>query len=557
MEWLARDLRGILRAHQSDDGRAVTPKDSTAPTPRPEVLSTPPLASLQQALTTAISTGRGVSGIATVLHDELGKPVVIDDGMLTRLAQAGDASLEGVTLPTRRPPGPRIHAAVFRVGDWLLAEACPGDELLGVIGVHDPAQGPAGSAGLVLEQGAMVLSAEMFRLRSVASNELRVWGDLAAELLDSPDIERARSHAAALGYLIDRPHRALVIEMAGPGVLPSMAAMRRAFRSAHVDGSLATARADGIVLFVADDADWDAFGLQLNGVSQPQLRLGVGDRHDPEHLGQSVAEAVLALRLSGGAVARYEDLGITRFLASDTDEARLRSFVHDWLGDLEVYDDAHATDLVHSLGEWLRDQQSVRATAVRLHIHPSTLKYRLRRISDLSGRDLHDPEQRFNLDLAYRIRVILLATREAGLHQAIRPTVVDGASGEVLDDRPAPFGEASSDVEVAVLDGEGVVTWVNDAWREFCRDNGGSLALTGVGTSYFDACAGAPCDPQSLLAVSAVRMALQGKLPAPAWLTLACHGPDVSRWFEMSVSSRQDDDGRSCGATVTLTPIAR
>ena len=343
------------------------------------------MAALQEALTTAISTGQGVSGIATVLHDALGGTVVIDDGLRTRIAGVGGADLEDIDLPTARPPGSPRHAVAFPVDDWLLVESCPGSELLGAIGLHgaDPEVGdwqvPA------LEQGAMVLAAEMFRLHSVASNELRVWGDLASELLDDPDTDRSRSHATALGYSIDRPHRALVMEAAGPGSLPSMAAVQRVFRSVGIDGSLATARADGIVMFVADDIEWDDLARRLNGSSQPQLRLGVGEYHEPDALTQSVTEAVLALRLSGATISRFEDLGISRFLASDADETRLRSFVDDWLGTLAAYDDAHDADLVHTLGEWLRDQRSVRATADRLHIHPSTLKYRLGRIREVSG----------------------------------------------------------------------------------------------------------------------------------------------------------------------------
>ena len=83
-----------------------------------------------------------------------------------------------------------------------------------MIGLLDPDGLGDETDFLALEQGAMVLATEMFRLRSVAANELRVWGDLASDLLDNPDFERSRSHAGGLGYSLDRPHRALVI--AGP-----------------------------------------------------------------------------------------------------------------------------------------------------------------------------------------------------------------------------------------------------------------------------------------------------------------------------------------------------
>ena len=508
---------------------------------------------LEQGLTSAVATGQGVLGIAAVLHDALGGTVVIDGSAQCRLGFAGDPHVGAMPLPTDRPDGDHQHARAFRTGDWLIAESCPGDELLGAIGLHDPGRNAGSAQGSILEEGAMVLAAEFFRLHSVALNELRVWGDLATELLDNPDTDKVRSHAAALGYDVDRPHRALVVQAAGNGPLPSMESVRRILGASRIDGSLATERSDGIVLLVTEELEWNALGERLNGGFHSQLRLGVGDRHEPTHLGRSVAEAVLALRVSGRQVANVEDLGIARFLAADVDEVRLRSFVHDWLGDLEEYDEANGADLVHTLGVWLRDQRSVRVTAECLHIHQSTLKYRLRRIGELSGRDLHDPEQRFNLDLACRTRHTLEAAEASGLRDAIRSSAGRAPGVGRGSPHPVPFRAAPPSVEVAVLDVTGVITWVNEAWSSFAEENGGVADRCGVGVSYLDACATAPDDPHADLAVSTIRTALAGDLTAPAWFVVPCHSPGMSRWFEVTVAPRRDDAGRNCGATVTFT----
>jgi hypothetical protein len=381
-----------------------------------------------------------------------------------------------------------------------------------------------------------------------------VWGDLASELLDSPDIERTRSHAAALGYVLDRPHRALVIEPDLPGALPSMMQLHQLLRTVGLDGRLATSRAHTLVCFVADSADWIRLGKELDQEGLGHLRLGVGDSHDPAELGQSVAEAELALRLSRARVARFDGMGISRFLSIDADDARLRAFVHEWLGPLEAYDDARHAELVHTLSEALRDQHSLRATSDRIHIHLSTLKYRLRRIEELTGRDLHDPDERFNLDLACRIRATLVAQAASGPPSGVGPgrpsPPVSGFEPVAVAHRPS--SPDSSVVEVAVLDRDGVLTSVNRAWREFSAANGGDPERTGVGTSYLDACRSAQGDPWADLAGSAVHLAVEGDLPAPFRITIPCDSPDTSRWFELSVSSRYGDNGRCCGATVTL-----
>jgi DNA-binding PucR family transcriptional regulator len=50
------------------------------------------------------------------------------------------------------------------------------------------------------------------------------------------------------------------------------------------------------------------------------------------------------------------------------------------------------------------DTGSANAAARELHLHPQSLRYRLRRIHELTGRDPRDPWQRLTLDIARTIR---------------------------------------------------------------------------------------------------------------------------------------------------------
>jgi DNA-binding PucR family transcriptional regulator len=58
------------------------------------------------------------------------------------------------------------------------------------------------------------------------------------------------------------------------------------------------------------------------------------------------------------------------------------------------YDQAGGADLVHSLLAYLEAFGDARAAAERLHIHPNTLRYRVRRAATVSGIDLSDPGER-------------------------------------------------------------------------------------------------------------------------------------------------------------------
>jgi hypothetical protein len=59
------------------------------------------------------------------------------------------------------------------------------------------------------------------------------------------------------------------------------------------------------------------------------------------------------------------------------------------------YDELHCTDLVGTLRAWLDAFGDVTAASAALFVHPNTFRYRLRRVTQVSGIDLTDPEQRF------------------------------------------------------------------------------------------------------------------------------------------------------------------
>ncbi len=113
--------------------------------------------------------------------------------------------------------------------------------------------------------------------------------------------------------------------------------------------------------------------------------------------------------------------------------------------------------------------------------------------------------------------------------------------------------DADVGVEVALLDRDGVIVSVNEAWQAFALMNGGDPALVGVGVSYLDICAAAAGDPVTGEVADGIRVALAGDLPAPLTVEVPCHSPSEARWFDMLISTRHDDDGRSIGATVTLS----
>jgi len=159
-----------------------------------------------------------------------------------------------------------------------------------------------------------------------------------------------------------------------------------------------------------------------------------------------------------------------------------------------------------------------------------------------------------------KVRRVLTLTgvdRLVPLYASVAATLAATAPGESAapPERTGAAGPPPADVgvEVALLDQDGVIVSVNDAWQAFAVGNGGDPARMGPGVSYLDACAAAADDPAAAQVATAIRAALEGRLPGSLTVEVPCHSPYAERWFDVLVSTRHDDDGRSVGATVTLS----
>jgi diguanylate cyclase (GGDEF)-like protein len=88
---------------------------------------------------------------------------------------------------------------------------------------------------------------------------------------------------------------------------------------------------------------------------------------------------------------------------------------------------------------------------------------------------------------------------------------------------------------IAVLDGDGLIVWVNQAWRRFALDSG--LDEDQVGSSYLDVCerASAGGNEFAKAALAGLRSVLEGKVRSFE-MEYPCHAPGQERWFVLRVT---------------------
>ncbi|MCG5212127.1 PucR family transcriptional regulator [Streptosporangium sp. KLBMP 9127] len=109
----------------------------------------------------------------------------------------------------------------------------------------------------------------------------------------------------------------------------------------------------------------------------------------------------LAETRNGGVVTSDEIYTHTLLLATLPRDVR-RSFAARLLGPLLDYDSRHQSELVRTLGTYLDCAGSWNACAERMHVHVNTVRYRIHRVEELTGRDLSSMTDRVDLFLALR-----------------------------------------------------------------------------------------------------------------------------------------------------------
>jgi DNA-binding PucR family transcriptional regulator len=98
-------------------------------------------------------------------------------------------------------------------------------------------------------------------------------------------------------------------------------------------------------------------------------------------------------------------------LSSVTDPAGIEGFMNEQLGPLIEYDTQHNSSLLLTLARYFDSGCNYDEAADALSVHRNTLKYRLRRIRELLGRDPNDGSARLDLHLATKVWLTLESLR--------------------------------------------------------------------------------------------------------------------------------------------------
>jgi DNA-binding PucR family transcriptional regulator len=398
--------------------------------------------SAHERLERIVLSERGLDGVAGALASLIGGPAIIFDA-------------RGEVLARRAARTPLQEEAVTALADELRERAraggrrgyAPGGELAGRAlalpvprtpqGNAPAGDGPAPQAWLVaakdggpltefdrltLHQAVTVVALELLRRRVADDTERRLAGDVVSAMvsgeLDGAELARRlqpfglRDRAAVVVLTPPRPLKAATED-----------ALARALREEAPAGLAAGTGQFSCVLMAPPRGGGDAevFALaerlrrRVCAEVGADLAAGAGRMVPAGELRRAFHEARCALEARGLAndngtpvgLATYRDLGSFQLLLSLQDDEALRLFCDSILAPIEEGEGAYGGELMRSLEAFIECNGQWERAARQLYCHRHTLRYRIRRVEELTGRSLDSARDRIDFWLALRGRELI------------------------------------------------------------------------------------------------------------------------------------------------------
>jgi purine catabolism regulator len=336
---------------------------------------------------------------------------------------------QGLALPVASDGGPADGSLPDGAGAARVPEAW-------LVAIKDA--GPLSDFDrLTLHQAVTIVALELLRARVAGDTERRLAGDVLAAVvrgeLAGPDLAR-RLTPFGLGERV----AAIVVKRSDDGRSPDGAledAISSALRDEAASGLVASD--DGLAcVLVPGLPDEELIGLaervaeRVDAALRGAVRAGVGravaggDARRSFHEARCALEAVSMAGEAGSAsrgrevaadrdgragarVATYKDLGSFQLLLSLQDDEALRLFCDSILGPIEASEGHYGGELMRSLEAFIEENGQWERAARRLYCHRHTLRYRIRRVEELTGRDLSTARDRIDFWLALRGRELV------------------------------------------------------------------------------------------------------------------------------------------------------
>jgi purine catabolism regulator len=380
---------------------------------------------VNERLERLVLEGGGLDEIAREIAAAVGGSSIVFDGRGERMAQGGRrlaaelvdrirseiASRDGAAAPFVPSPAELrgralAHPVSPRGGDaeaWVVVVRR--SEVLGDF------------ERLCVRQAAVVVALEMMREHVARDTERRLSGELLEAILSGRlGADDVRNRVAPFG--IGEQAAVMVFELRDPA--GAQATLEQSLRAAGRNAIVATHPAGRRELLCAVVSAGDDDPVEITAAARTDLQAAHGDvraaasrslpteraRH-AFHEGRCALEATAFANGTAPEVASHRDLGAFTLLLSVQDAEALQQYTESVLGPIENSDERYAAELLRSLEAYIDRNGHWERAANDCYCHRHTLRYRIKRIEDLTGRDLSRANDRVEMWLALRAKELI------------------------------------------------------------------------------------------------------------------------------------------------------
>ncbi len=383
---------------------------------------------VQRRLERLVLEERGLEEIAATIASAVGGTVAVLDSRGERLAGRGfrrQLSAEAIAGIRKEALGHAENGHAFvpshpSVAGRALAHPVVspggGPPQAWVVIVRDSG-GLGDFERLILQQAVAVVALELMRRRVARETERRLAGDVLAGALGGR-LEPSELRRRLEPFGIGEEAAVLVFDVEHPAA--ATAVLERALAADACPAVVAPHAVGGreLLCAVIDAADRDPIEVAA------EVRRGLGSDRDavraaasrptaPDGLRHAFHEARCALEAtafgngSAPEVASWRDLGAFTLLLSIQDDEALSLYCDSVLGPIENGDEEYGGELLRSLEAFIEQNGQWERAAREVYCHRHTLRYRMRKVEELTGRDLSRAHDRIEFWLALRARELV------------------------------------------------------------------------------------------------------------------------------------------------------
>jgi PucR family transcriptional regulator, purine catabolism regulatory protein len=287
---------------------------------------------------------------------------------------------------------------------------------------------------LTLHQAVTIVALELLRRRIAEDTERRLAGDVLNAIV-SGDLVGSELERRLEPFGLSQQVGAIVLAAPRPGgaaLGDAEVALATALRGEAMQGLVA--RSEGLACALVPGLEEEELfvlaeriGGRVARALDAHVRLGAGRAVGGAQARRSFHEARCALEAralaaldgasdsngsgasepAGATVATYRDLGSFQLLLALQDDDALRLFCDSILAPIEQSEGAYGGELMRSLEAFIEENGQWERAAKRLYCHRHTLRYRMRRVEELTGRSLANARDRIEFWLALRGRELV------------------------------------------------------------------------------------------------------------------------------------------------------